>query len=65
MALVEQEASKAKKSTMKADCGTQRYLVKDPGTTFDCQVATKAGRSMGRVVVTVKDIEGSVDLRLA
>ena len=65
VALVEQEASKAKKSTMKADCGTQRYLVRDPGTTFDCQVATTSGRSKGRVVVTVKDVEGSVELRLA
>jgi hypothetical protein len=65
VALVEQEASKAKKSTMKADCGTQRYLVKDPGATFDCQVATTSGRSQGRVVVTVKDVEGSVDLHLA
>ncbi len=65
VALVEQEAGKANKSIMKADCGPQRYLVKDPGSTFDCQVATTSGRSKGRVVVTVKDIEGNVDLRLA
>lgn len=63
-ALVEQEASKAKRSSMKADCGAQRYLVKDPGTTFDCQVAAKSGRSKGRVIVTVKDVEGNVELRL-
>lgn len=65
VALVEQQVGAAKKSTMKADCGTQRYLVKDPGTTFDCQVATTSGSSKGRVVVTVKDVEGNVDLRLA
>ena len=63
--LVEEQVGKAKKATMKADCGPQRYLVKDPGTTFDCQVATTSGRSKSRVVVTVKDVEGSVDLRLA
>jgi len=63
---VEQEVAKAKGTAMKADCGPQRYLVRDPGATFDCRVTPKAGRAApGRVIVTVKDVAGTVDLRLA
>ena len=47
-----------------ANCGGHRLLVKDPGTTFDCQVTPKSGGASRRVVVTVKDVEGNVDLRL-
>ncbi len=64
-AYVEQEVGKAKRSAVTADCGTSRYLVKDPGTTFECPVTTKAGRALGRAVVTVKDVEGTVELSLA
>ncbi len=65
VAYIEQEVGKAKRSAVTADCGTSRYLVKDPGTTFDCPVTTKAGRAVGRAVVTVKDVEGNVELSLA
>ena len=65
VAYVEQEVGKAKRSAVTANCGTSRYLVKDPGTTFDCPVTTKAGRAVGRAVVTVKDVEGNVELSLA
>jgi len=65
VAYVEQEVGKAKRSAVTADCGTSRYLVKDPGTTFECPVTTKAGRALGRAVVTVKDVEGTVELSLA
>ena len=46
------------------ECGSQRLLVKDPGTTFDCQAAD-ARRATRRVVVTVKDVQGHADYRLA
>ena len=63
---LEQEVGKAKGFPVKADCGTQRYLVRDPGTTFDCSMTTaKSGRPSGKVIVTVKDVAGNVDLRLA
>jgi len=65
VAYVEQEVGKAKRSAVTADCGTSRYLVKDPGTTFECPVTTKAGRALGRAVVTVKDVEGTVELSMA
>ena len=65
VAYVEQEVGKAKRSAVTADCGTSRYLVKDPGTTFDCPVTTKAGRALGRAVVTVKEVDGNVELSLA
>lgn len=65
VAYIEQEVGKAKRSAVTADCGTSRYLVKDPGTTFDCPVTSKAGRALGRAVVTVKDVEGNVELSLA
>lgn len=65
VAHVEQEVAKAKRTAVKADCGPQRYLVKDPGATFDCRATPRSGRAATRVVVTVKDVEGNVDLRLA
>lgn len=64
VAHVEQEVAKAKRTTVTADCGPQRYLVRDPGATFDCRATPRSGRSASRVVVTVKDVEGNVELRL-
>ena len=64
VALIEQEVAKAKRVPVQADCGTQRYLVRDPGTTFDCGVTAKTGRTSSRVIVTVKDVAGNVDLRI-
>ena len=63
--LVEQQVGAAKGIPVQADCGNQRYLVKDPGSTFDCRATPKSGGASSRVVVTVKDVEGNVDLRLA
>ena len=65
VSFIEQEVEKAKGVPVRADCGAQRYLVKDPGTTFDCRMTGKSTRANGRVIVTVRDIEGNVDLRLA
>ncbi|MDQ3575418.1 MAG: DUF4333 domain-containing protein [Actinomycetota bacterium] len=50
-------------ATATVDCGSQRLLVKDPGSTFDCQAADPKGAKR-RVVVTVKDTEGNVDYEL-
>lgn len=46
------------------DCGSQRLFVKDPGATFDCQAADARGATR-RIVVTVKDVQGNADYRLA
>lgn len=65
VALVAGQVQKQGGVAVNADCGSRRLLVKDPGTTFDCQVTPKSGGAPRRVVVTVKDVEGNVDLRLA
>ncbi|MFN2502868.1 MAG: DUF4333 domain-containing protein [Acidimicrobiales bacterium] len=47
------------------DCGEQRVAVKDVGASFDCQATPLAGGASRRVVVTVENVEGKVDFRLA
>ena len=62
VALIEQEVQSSANVTVTADCGTTKFLIKDPGTTFDCQVIPTAGGPGGRAVVTVNDVDGAVDV---
>jgi len=62
VALIEQEVQSSANVTVTADCGTTKFLIKDPGTTFDCQVTPTAGGPGGRAVVTVNDVDGAVDV---
>ncbi len=64
VAFVQGEVEKAQGKSVTADCGPGNYLVKDPGTTFDCQITPTPRGTAGRVVVTVNDVDGKVDLRL-
>ncbi len=62
--LIQTEVQKSANVAVTADCGTATYLIKDPGTTFDCQVTPTAGGPATTAVVTVKDLEGAVDIVL-
>ena len=62
--VIQAEVQKSTDVAVTADCGTAKYLIKDPGTTFDCQVAPAAGGAPKTVVVTVKDLQGTVALTL-
>jgi hypothetical protein len=62
--LIQSEVQKSASVAVTADCGSAKYLIKDPGTTFDCQVTPTAGGTGTTAVVTVKDLEGAVDIVL-
>jgi hypothetical protein len=49
---------------VRVECGPQRLLIRDPGSTFDCQATAVSGGASRRVAVTVKDIDGNVGFEL-
>ncbi|MGI9023070.1 MAG: DUF4333 domain-containing protein [Acidimicrobiales bacterium] len=62
---IEQNVEKSEGFLMQVDCGPRRYLIKDPGSTFDCRIIDPEGGPVFTMVVTVKDVEGNIDARLA
>jgi hypothetical protein len=47
------------KTTVKVDCGSGHFIVKDPKQTFECNVTDAAGKA-SKVEVTVKDLDGNI-----
>lgn len=62
-ALVEKSVGEQNQTTVTADCGSEDYVVRDVGSTLECQFAD-AGGNGGTIVLTVTDVEGNVDLTL-
>jgi hypothetical protein len=60
--LVEQLADRLDDPDARADCGQEAVRVVVPGRSFECEVAD--GDTMRRVVVHVRDADGSLTYRL-
>jgi hypothetical protein len=63
VSVIERSIAEQTGVTARVSCGHHRLVVKDPGASFDCE-AIGLPDGPGRVVVTVKDVEGNVDFRL-
>lgn len=50
-------------TSLELDCGTNVWLVKRPGDTFECSATTSDGERLP-VVVTVKDADGNVEFQV-
>jgi hypothetical protein len=63
--LVESRVLESTGSAVKADCGSQQYLVREPGSEVQCQITPTAGGASSQVILQVEDVEGTVNLRAA
>ena len=65
VAFVEGQVAEATGSPVTADCGPQQFLVKEPGAEVECLVTPTSGGAADRAILTVEDVEGTVNLRMA
>jgi Domain of unknown function (DUF4333) len=65
VAFIEAQVLESSGSAVEADCGAQAYLVREPGSEVPCEITPTSGGPSSGVILGVKDVEGTVNLREA